>query len=99
MLGLRQRGTLTVGGAADLVLLPADGPDPWTAILQQARSQLELVMLAGRPLVGSPATEIVFEAVRDRPVAFSLDGQPRLMARRLASRIRKTAIPEPGLVL
>jgi cytosine/adenosine deaminase-related metal-dependent hydrolase len=93
-------GRVTVGGVADLVLLPPPlPPDPFARLLEVTRAQIELVMLGGRPLVGSPWLQAVFEATKTQFVPVCLDGVEKLMSQKLAMQIRKASVQEPGLTI
>jgi cytosine/adenosine deaminase-related metal-dependent hydrolase len=100
LLGLTQPGLgrVEVGGVADLVLLPPPAGDDLAAhLLQLRRAQLELVMVGGRPLVGSPVMQPVFSASRTRFVPVRLDQSEKLMAQGLARRLQNSRAAEPGL--
>lgn len=92
------RGQITVGGAADLVLLPplkrADG---YAEIFSLERSQLELVMLEGKPLVTSEPFAPLFAAARIRAAPVMVDGVVKWLPRRLAARLKRARLSEPGL--
>ncbi len=91
-------GQIRVGGVADLVLLPPPVPaNPFTQLLSLTRSQLALVMLAGKPWIGSPQMQPVFEATRTKFAAVCLDGVEKLMSRKLVRRLQKSSVQEPGL--
>jgi cytosine/adenosine deaminase-related metal-dependent hydrolase len=91
------QGELRVNGVADLVLLPpAGGADPFEHFLNLERSHLELVLLAGRPLVASPWLEAVFKATRTLSGRVQVDGVEKLMPRQLAIRLAGAAAREPG---
>jgi cytosine/adenosine deaminase-related metal-dependent hydrolase len=102
LLRLRQggRGQIREGGLADLVLLPPPiPPDPFARLLDLTRSQVELVLLAGKPLVGSPQMQPVFEARKTKSASVCLDGVEKLLPQKLVARIRKAVIQEPGLTV
>lgn len=94
------RGRIDVGGAADLVLLPPlPATDKFAHILDLGRSQLELVMVAGRPLVGSTRMRTVFEATRTKFTGVMVDRVEKLLAEKLGIRLKKSSVQEPGLIL
>ncbi|HXV99042.1 MAG TPA: hypothetical protein VEC93_11520, partial [Anaerolineae bacterium] len=102
LLHLREggRGQIVEGGVADLVLLPPPAPtDPFAHLLHLNRSQLELVLLAGQPIIGSPQMQPVFEATKTKFVQVCLDGVEKLMPQKLVARIKKSSAPEPGLTI
>lgn len=93
-------GWIAEGGTADLVLLPPPLPlDPFARLLEVTRAQIELVMLGGRPLVGSPRLQPVFEATKTQFVPVCLDGVEKLMSQKLAMQIKKSSVQEPGLTV
>ncbi|MBE7553571.1 MAG: amidohydrolase family protein [Anaerolineales bacterium] len=93
-------GRVAEGGMADLVLLPPPiPPDPFVRLLEVTRAQIELVMLGGRPLVGSPRLQPVFEATKTQFVPVCLDGVEKLMSQKLAMRTKKASVQEPGLTV
>jgi cytosine/adenosine deaminase-related metal-dependent hydrolase len=93
-------GQIVEGGVADLVLLPPlITTDPFAHLLNLHRSQLELVLLAGHPVIGSPQMQPVFEATKTKFVQVCLDGVEKLMSQKLAARVKKSSVPEPGLTI
>jgi cytosine/adenosine deaminase-related metal-dependent hydrolase len=93
-------GRIAEGGIADLVLLPPPiPPDPFARLLEVTRAQIELVMLGGRPLVGSFRLQAVFEATKTQSVPVCLDGVEKLMSQKLAMRAKKASVQEPGLTI
>lgn len=102
LLRLRQPGVghLTVGGVADLVLLPpASASDELACLSSLERSQLRLVMLAGRPVVSDPDLALIFDATATSRVVGQVDDCPKLLAGRLAARLRRSSVAEPGVIL
>jgi cytosine/adenosine deaminase-related metal-dependent hydrolase len=94
------QGQICLGGPADLVLLPPPiSSDPFLRLLQLDRSQVDLVMIAGRPLVASPQAQSLFEATRTRFTPISVDGAQKLLARLIATRLKQATISEPGVLL
>jgi cytosine/adenosine deaminase-related metal-dependent hydrolase len=97
MLRLGGKGTLTVGGPADLIIVPATSDAPAAALLTARRPDLELVVVGGAPTVGVARFSGAFAARHVRTANISVDGAARLADVRLASRIRGCAIQEPGV--
>jgi cytosine/adenosine deaminase-related metal-dependent hydrolase len=94
------RGQICLGGEADLVLLPPPtSTDPFSALFNLKRSRLELVMVAGKPLAGSPRLRPLFEATRVKPETILVDGVEKLLPQKLVARLRKSSVLEPGLTL
>jgi cytosine/adenosine deaminase-related metal-dependent hydrolase len=97
ILHLHEAGRIAIGSPADLVVLPSAKSDPAEALLAASRRDLSLVMIDGRPLVGSPAFETVFGARRSKTRPIVLDGAERVADATLAGAIRRCPISEPGL--
>ncbi len=92
------KGQITVGGIADLLLLPSPLlPDMFLHLFTLHRSQLMLVMLAGKPLVGALAMQPVFEATRTKFCPVQVDQVEKLMPRKFVKRLLKSSLSEPGL--
>lgn len=92
------RGQIIPGSPADFVLLPPPvGSDPFAQLLDLNRAQIELVLLAGKPVVSSPRMQPVFEATRTRFGAVTVDGTEKLLSQALIGRVRKSSVREPGL--
>jgi cytosine/adenosine deaminase-related metal-dependent hydrolase len=95
-------GQVRVGGTADLVLLPPSGAgsaNSFSQLFGLNRSQVALVMLAGKPLIGSAQMQPVFEATRTKFARVSLDGTEKLMSQKLVARLKKSSVQEPGLTI
>jgi len=95
---LADAGSLNPGVPADLVVLPGGGLLPADGLLTADRSRIRLVMLGGRAQVGDPDMAPLFAASGAEYVEGSLDGRSKLLAKRLAERLRKSSVQEPGLV-
>jgi cytosine/adenosine deaminase-related metal-dependent hydrolase len=94
------RGQIRVGGPADLVLLPPwPQPDPFAVFSQLNRAQVELVLLGGKPLVGSVGMQPLFEATRTPFAPVRVDGVEKLMPAKLVARLKQLAVREPGVVV
>ena len=94
------KGQLVPGSIADLVLLPPSalsGDDPFASILHLSRTRLNLVMLAGKPVVGSEALQPVFEATGTKFAPVLVDETRKLMAQKLVKRLKKSSVGEPGV--
>ncbi len=97
LLRLPHAGRLVPGSPADLVVIPRLGDNPASSLLATSRSQLHLVVVGGRPVVGGPDASPVFAARRVQPQRGSLDGADRLFDAALARRVAEASIREPGL--
>jgi cytosine/adenosine deaminase-related metal-dependent hydrolase len=94
------QGQISPGAEADLLLLPPPAStDPFSALLDLKRSQLELVMRSGKPLAASPRLRPVFEAAGLKAEIVLVDGLEKLLPQKFAARLRKSAVLEPGLTL
>lgn len=93
-------GRLQVGGVADLVLLPpATGADPFARLVNLKRAEIELVLLAGKPLVGSVQYQAVFEATRIKFEPVQVDGVAKYLPQRIVTPLRRASVQEAGLAL
>jgi cytosine/adenosine deaminase-related metal-dependent hydrolase len=93
-------GNIAVGGPADMVLLPPPVPvDPFARLLHLHRAQVELVLVGGKPLVGSPPLLVVFEATRTRCRPVWVDGVQKLLQAKLADQAAASPVGEPGLII
>ena len=90
-------GRIAIGNPADLVVLPSPKADPADALLAASRRDLALVMIDGRPLVGSSCFERVFAARRSKTRPLVVDGAERVAEATLARAIARCVIPEPGV--
>lgn len=102
ILRLRQggMGKIIPGGSADLVLLP--GPlhdDLFSALIGLERSQLELIVRDGNPVVGSTRMKSVFNAANIRFAPVVVDGIEKIMDRNVATRLIHSRVKEPGLTI
>lgn len=94
------QGQIVEGGPADFVLLPPpSGTDPFAHLLSLARADLDLVMLAGKPVVGSPRMRPGFTATKTKAISVWVDQVEKLLAQHLAQRLQKSSVQEPGLSL
>lgn len=92
LLGIMDVGRLSPGQRADLILMREGRP-----LVGARRADLSLVMRGGVPLLGDPAVMARFSHVPTCPA--TLDGRPKLIHGRLARRILKNCLQEPGLVI
>ncbi len=99
LLRVPQAGSLSPGFPADLVVVPPLGRGPAESLLALERSRIRLVAVGGRPLVGDPELDAVFQARRVATADAEIDGNPRLLDAALARRIRTSRVAEPGLKL
>ncbi|MGQ0736868.1 MAG: amidohydrolase family protein [Acidobacteriota bacterium] len=98
-LRLGDAGRLDVGAPADLIVLRLDHRDPRDALVAAKRIDIRLTMRGGEPLVAEPSLEGVFAAARVPFRLARVDEAPRLLARWIARRVARLALPEPGLEL
>jgi cytosine/adenosine deaminase-related metal-dependent hydrolase len=90
-------GRLSVGGPADLIVVPPLAGEPGAALLQAVRRDIGLVVVEGRPLVGDSALAAVFHARKVKARALCVDGAPKLADSALVRRIAGCPIAEPGV--
>ncbi len=93
-------GDILPGGAADLVLLP--GPlhaDLFSTLIGLERSQLELVVRDGNPVVGSRSMVNVFNAVNIPFTPIIVDGIEKIIDRNVSSRLAQSRVKEPGVTV
>jgi hypothetical protein len=96
LLRLPEAGRLSPGLPADLLVIPPLAGDPAQALLALDRSQIRLVVVEGRPLIGAPELSSVFAARRVAAARAMLDGQERILDGALARRTG-FVLAEPGL--
>jgi cytosine/adenosine deaminase-related metal-dependent hydrolase len=90
-------GRLAAGARADLVMLRSHRPTAEDALLASVRRDLDLVAIDGRPLIGSPALQAIFDARGCRTRRLIVDGAERLADARLTRAIARCPIREPGV--
>lgn len=90
-------GRITVGGPADLVVIPPFAAEPAAALLKTTRRDVRLVMVGGRPLVGDPDLAAVFRARRVKLRPLRVDAAPKLAHSGLVRRLAGCPIVEPGV--
>jgi cytosine/adenosine deaminase-related metal-dependent hydrolase len=97
VLRLAGGGALATGSPADLIVVPPASDAPAAALLAMRRSDLELIVVGGQPMVGAPRFSQAFAAKQVRTTGIVVDGVERIADVRLAARIRGCAIQEPGI--
>lgn len=97
LMRLREAGRLTVGGAADLLVVPAAADEAGATLLAARRADLQLVVVGGSPMVAAPAFGDVFTARGLSTAQVRVDVAERLMNARLARWVRDAALNEPGV--
>jgi cytosine/adenosine deaminase-related metal-dependent hydrolase len=95
VLRLRDAGEIAEGGPADFVVLPRGSAAD--VLLQARRSDVRLVTIGGRPMVGVTELAPVFEARGVGVRSIRVDGVERLAAATLAHAIGRCPIAEPGV--
>ena len=71
----------------------------YARLFELSRAQIELVMLGGRPLVTSPQMQPVFSATKTGCESVQVDQTEKLMSQSLVARLRRSVVPESGLIL
>ena len=99
VLKLKHAGQLAIGSPADLIVVPNRADSLGESLLEARRADVGLVVVGGRPMVGEPRFQPVFDSrrVTTRPIV--VDGQPRLAESALARRIAGCPITEPGVAV
>ncbi len=97
LLRLGRLGRLAPGSPADFVVVPPLAPDASRAILASSRADLALVACGGRPLVADLDYEDLF--FPRQPARATVDDTPKLLHPKIAARLRRSTIPEPGVML
>jgi cytosine/adenosine deaminase-related metal-dependent hydrolase len=100
LLRLPYAGRLSVGGPADLMIVPNAGGVPGTAgeaLLATRRRDVALVVVGGRPLVGNASLTALFHARGVVPRQLIVDGVTKTADSGLVRRIEGCPIPEPGV--
>ena len=99
LLRLPDAGRIAIGVPADLVIIKPLTPDPYDTLVTASRSDIRLTMLDGRPQVGEPDMQTVFEATGVATLAAVLDGTPRLVARSIGKHVANMRLQEPGFAV
>lgn len=97
ILKLRGVGRIGIDTPADLIVIPATNADAADALVATSRGQVEFVAVAGRPLIGCRRFAAAFQARRVPTRRVTVDRVERLMDRKIAARLARCAIQEPGL--
>lgn len=97
ILRLSNLGVLDIGTPADLVIFPAMNGDPFDSLLRCNRADMQLVMLGGKPLYGALEFKQVFSQARVATQAIRVDGREKLLAQKIARRLKQNSIGEPGV--
>jgi len=97
VLKLAGSGRIAVDAPADMLVIPPTRDEPAEALLATTRGNITLVVVGGRPAVGSPAMRAVFRARRAGARPIVVDESDRLAASHLAAAIARSPIREPGV--
>lgn len=97
ILRLSNLGILDIGTPADLVILPAMNGDPFDSLLRCNRADVQFVMIAGKPLYGDLEFKEVFSHARVATQLLCVDGRKKLLAQKIARRLKQNSIGEPGV--
>ena len=97
LLRLKSAGQIATGRPADLTVLPNHADSAGTSLLNASRKDVQLVMIAGRPLIGDTSFAQVFRErrVRTRPVV--VDRALKLMDASIARLLTRSPIGEAGV--
>ena len=100
LLRLPAAGRIAVGGPADLLVIGtsrSDTRDSATALATARRSEVSLVTVAGRPLVGAPEFAGVFSARGRHPTRIAVDGVRKVADEALTRVLARCTLREPGV--
>ena len=97
LLRLGQLGQLAPGSPADLIVVPPLAPDAARAVLASSRADLALVACGGKPLVANLEYGNLF--FPRQPTRATVDGIQKLLHPKIAARLRRSTICEPGVTL
>ncbi|MBI3914976.1 MAG: amidohydrolase family protein [Chloroflexi bacterium] len=97
ILRLPRAGSIEIGAPADLIALPRADGDAFESLARIQRADVQLVMIAGKPLYGDPAFESLFTRIGARVARVRVDGREKLLAAKVAARLRRNAAPERGV--
>jgi cytosine/adenosine deaminase-related metal-dependent hydrolase len=92
-----QLGRLRPGAPADFVVLPPIAGTATDTLLATARRDVALVVVGGRPMVGSEAFHRLFTTRGSQPRLLCVDGVAKLADAQLVDRIVVCPIVEPGV--
>jgi cytosine/adenosine deaminase-related metal-dependent hydrolase len=99
ILRLPHAGRIAQGFPADVTIFSSRRDKPFDNIVTARRSDVRLMLIAGRPLVGDPDMSPVFAAAQVAAEKVHVDGCEKLMAGSVVERLRRSAINESGLEL
>jgi cytosine/adenosine deaminase-related metal-dependent hydrolase len=97
ILRLPKAGRLEEGVPADLTILQPRAETPFDSLVRSSRADVRLAMIDGRPLIGDPPLERLFDACHIDTLPARVDGRPRLLARWVGRRASRMVLTEPGL--
>lgn len=76
----RQRGRIAAGYAADLLILPDSGLDPYTALIEAEPADITLLLRGGVPVYGDEDYLSLFEQFTPSFTPVLVSGKPKLVA-------------------
>jgi hypothetical protein len=76
----QQRGHIAPGFAADLLVLPDGGPDPYTALIETEPADIALMLRGGVPIYGDECYVSLFEQFTPSFAPVLVSGKPKLVA-------------------
>ncbi|MGH7456919.1 MAG: amidohydrolase family protein, partial [bacterium] len=97
ILRLPHAGRITKGLPADVTIFSSRHDKPFDNIVTARRSDVRLILIGGRPLIGDPDMSPVFAVAQVAAEKVRVDGCEKLMAGSIVERLRRSAIDEPGL--
>jgi cytosine/adenosine deaminase-related metal-dependent hydrolase len=75
-----QVGTIEPGKQADLLILEGEAASPYTTVVTAARTAIRLLLIAGRPVYGTPGFSGLFQASGHPFTRVLVEGRPYLVS-------------------
>ncbi len=97
--GRSRAGRIDPGAPADLIVLADQGRSPIEQLLASRRSDLQLILRAGRVMLAAPELAERLDPARDPLLRARLDGRPRRIAAGLLEPLVPSGLIEPGFHL
>lgn len=97
ILRLENLGEIAMGAQADFTILPAPHRDPFADLLEITRSDMQLVMIGGKPRYGDIALNEIFAQAHTGAENIRVDGKEKVIANSIARRIKCSSIKEEGV--
>jgi cytosine/adenosine deaminase-related metal-dependent hydrolase len=96
LLRLKSAGRLVPGAPADLAIVRSLAPCPFDSLVNAARADVRMTMIAGKPCIGEPSLRAAFKAARVSSMPATVDGSARLVAAWIGKHVSRMQLQEPG---